>query len=70
LLLTSKFEEPSDVTEVENHLLYNSTITDDDIINLLDQDAISAIKIDTITDSETLEAALIDESNIENYLSN
>jgi hypothetical protein len=70
LLLTSKFEEPSDVTEVENHLLYNSTITDDDIINLLDQDAISAIKIDTITDSETLEAALIDESNVENYLTN
>jgi hypothetical protein len=32
--------EESYATEIENQLLYNSTISDDDIVNLLDEEAI------------------------------
>ena len=62
--------EESYATEIENQLLYNSTISDDDIVNLLDEEAILNIKINTSIDKSELEDALLKESMIENYLTN
>jgi len=62
--------EESYATEIENQLLYNSTISDDDIVNLLDEEAILNIKINTSIDKGELEDALLKENIIENYLTN
>jgi hypothetical protein len=62
--------EESYATEIENQLLYNSTISDDDIVNLLDEEAILNIKINTSIDKSELEDALVKENMIENYLTN
>ena len=62
--------EESYATEIENQLLYNSTISDDDIVNLLDEEAILNIKINTSIDKSELEDALLKENMIENYLTN
>lgn len=58
------------VVEVEDHLLYNSTLSDDDIVNLLDEETISNMKIESSIDNIEIEQTLIEESNIENYITN
>lgn len=62
--------EEAYATEIENQLLYNSTISDDDIVNLLDEEAILNIKINTSIDKSELEDDLLKENMIENYLTN
>lgn len=62
--------DESYATEIENQLLYNSTISDDDIVNLLDEEAILNIKLNTSIDKSQLEDALLKENMIENYLTN
>ncbi len=62
--------EEAYATEIENQLLFNSTISDDDIVNLLDEESILNIKINTSIDKSELEDALLKENMIENYLTN
>ena len=57
-------------TEVENYLTNHSTITDDDIVNLLDDTDIAKLKQETLLDDETLENAILEDSNFENYITN
>lgn len=63
-------EKKEYVVEVEDHLLYNSTLSDDDIVNLLDEETISNMKIESSIDNNEIEQTLIEESNIENYITN
>lgn len=57
-------------TEVEYYISNHSTITDDDIVNLLDDDDIATLKQETSLDDATLENAILEDSNIENYITN
>jgi hypothetical protein len=63
-------EDNSYATEIENHLLYHSTLSDDDIVNLLDEETISNIKINSSIENKVIEETLIEDSAIETYLTN
>ena len=69
-VFSTKERQPLITTEIENQLLYNSTISDDDIVNLLDEEAISKIKINSSIDKSELEETLLKEEIIQNYLTN
>jgi hypothetical protein len=56
--------------EIENYLTQHSTLSDDDIVNLLDTEDIENIKIDNKIENEALEEALLNNSQIENYITN
>lgn len=57
-------------TEIENHILYHSTLSDDDIVNLLDEESISNIKVTSAVDAKEIEETLMEESNLEAYITN
>lgn len=57
-------------TEIENHILYHSTLSDDDIVNLLDEESISNIKVNSAVDAKEIEETLMEESNLEAYITN
>lgn len=56
--------------EIENYLTQHSTISDDDIVNLLDTEDIENIKIDNKIENEALEEVLLNNSQIEDYITN
>jgi hypothetical protein len=55
--------------EVENYITTHSTITDDDIVNLLDYEDIAKLKSETTIDL-TQEDILSENPDIENYIYN
>jgi len=57
-------------TEIENYLYYYSTITDDEIIDHLDESDLNNITIESQVTDETLETILMEESDIEYQLTN
>lgn len=57
-------------TDIENYLTQHSTLSDDDIVNLLDKEDIENIKIDNTIEDEALEEVLINNSQIEDYITN
>jgi hypothetical protein len=57
-------------TEVENYITNRSTITDDDLVNLLDEEDIAKLKTETTIDGLTTEDVLSENSDIENYILN
>ncbi|WP_395043299.1 hypothetical protein [Flavobacterium sp.] len=57
-------------TEIENYLAYNSTLLDDDIIELLEKEDIAKIEVETTIDDKTIEEALFNNAEIENYITN
>lgn len=56
--------------EIENYLTQHSTISDDEIVNLLDTEDIENIKIDNKIENEVLEDVLLNNSQIEDYITN
>lgn len=53
---------------LENYLAYQSTISQYDLINLLDKEDIEALESDLKIDDAVVESALSDNTNLENYL--
>lgn len=61
-------KQPQDVAEVENYLSYQSTITDDDLIELLSHEAAETPAGDA--ESAALEEILTDNAHLEDYITN
>lgn len=57
-------------SEVENYLVNNTTLSDDDIVNLLEQEDIDKLKEETPIEKEALEEALSNNPEIEQYITN
>lgn len=57
-------------SEVENYLVNNTTLSDDDIVNLLEQEDIYKLKEETLIEKEALEEALSNNPEIEQYITN
>lgn len=56
--------------EIENYLAYHTTLTNDDIIELLDEEDIAKIEINNTIDKQTIEEELTENLDIENYITN
>lgn len=67
---------PQDVTnpnsdkEIENYLSYHSTLTDDDIVELMDKEDIEALNIQSPIEDNEMEDILTDNANLEHYIIN
>jgi len=59
-----------DETQLENYLSQQSNLSEDDIVELLDEEKIRHIKLELNVDSNELEESLITNPNIEEYLTN
>ncbi len=72
LPLANRFKDiaATDSTEIENYLSYHSTLSDDDIINLLEKEDIDKIDVTGSFDEKTIEEALYNTAEIENYITN
>lgn len=57
-----------DEETMENYLAYQSTISQYDLINLLDNEDIEALESVLKVDDAVVESALSDNTNLENYL--
>jgi hypothetical protein len=57
-------------SEVENYLVNNTTLSDDDIVNLLEQEDIDKLKEAAPIEKEALEEALSNNPEIEQYITN
>lgn len=57
-------------SEVENYLVNNTTLSDDDIVNLLEQEDIDQLKEEAPIEKEALEEALSNNPEIEQYFTN
>ncbi len=57
-------------SEVETYITQHTSVSDDDIVNLLDQEDIDKLKIDTPIEDEALEDILSKNSELENYITN
>lgn len=53
---------------IENYMSNNNTITDNDLISLLDENDIKNLNLNLTIDDELIENELIENKNIENYL--
>ena len=56
--------------EVENYLSYHSTLTDDDIVELLDSEDLDKLNITNTIEDKQIEDILSDNSNLEEYITN
>lgn len=56
--------------EVETYITQHTTVSDDDIVNLLDQEDIDDLKIEAPIEEEALEDLLSTDSDLENYITN
>ncbi len=69
----NQFTTSSDVisnVEVENYLANHSTITDDDIVNLLDTEDIEKLAVETPIDNLTADDIMSQNVDVESYLTN
>lgn len=63
---TSKIDE----VQLENYLGEQSNVSEDDIVELLDEEKIQQIKLELNVNSNELEEALLTNSNVEDYIIN
>jgi hypothetical protein len=56
--------------DVENYLVYHTTLSDDDIVNLLEQEDIENIKVSNPIENEAIEDVLSNNSELEQYITN
>ncbi len=56
--------------EIENYLTNHSSFTDDELVNLLDKEDISKIKIDSKLKNDAIEELLIDNTDLEQIITN
>ena len=61
-------QEEIDSATLENYIAYQSNISEEEIVNLLEQDDLDKIKLDFNIDDATIEDALKSNSNLEQYL--
>ena len=59
-----------DAVQLENYLNEQSSLSEDDIVELLDNDKIQQIKLELNVDSHELEETLLNSSNLEDYIIN
>ena len=59
-----------DSTTLENYLACQSGISEEEIVDLLEQEDINKIKIDINVDNQTIEETLKSNSNLEEYIIN
>ena len=59
-----------DDATLENYLAYQSSVSDTDLVNLLDEDDIQKISIDLNIEDKILENELTENKNLEYYLLN
>ena len=59
-----------DAAALENYIAYHSSITQTDIVNMLDEKDIDNMSVDLKIDNQSIENELSDNSNIEQYLTN
>jgi hypothetical protein len=67
--IQSKEQEVSS-DDVENYLVYHTTLSDDDIVNLLEQEDIENIKVSNPIENEAIEDVLSNNSELEQYITN
>ena len=65
----SPTSEIDDVT-LENYIAYQSSISDTDLVNLLDEEDIQKMSIDLDIEDKTIENELTENKNLEYYLLN
>ena len=56
--------------DVESYIVNHSTISDDDIVNLLEQDDIDKIKTDVSVENDAIEEVLTNNTELEQYITN
>ena len=59
-----------DDTTLENYIAYHSSVSDTDLVNLLDEEDIQKISIDLNIEEKTIESELTENKNLEYYLLN
>jgi hypothetical protein len=64
----SNQQEEIDSETLENYIAYQSNISEEEIVNLLEQDDLDKMKLDFNIDDATIEDALKSNSNLEQYL--
>ncbi|WP_395067149.1 hypothetical protein [Flavobacterium sp.] len=57
-------------SEVETYITQHTTVSDDDIVDLLDKEDIDKLKTDVPIENEVLEDVLSNNSEIEQYITN
>ena len=61
-------QEEIDSATLENYIAYQSNISEEEIVNLLEQDDIDKMELDFNIDDAAIEDALKSNSNLEQYL--
>jgi len=61
-------QEEIDLATLENYIAYQSNISAEEIVNLLEQDDLDKMKLDFNIDDAAIEDALKSNSNLEQYL--
>ena len=67
--LQNKEQELSS-SEIENYLTLNKSVSDDEIVNLLEQEDIDNLKISTPITKEAIEDELSNSTELEQYITN
>ena len=63
-------EQETTTNEVESYLVNHTTLSDDDVVNLLDQEDIDQLKTEKPIEKEALEDVLSNNKEIEQYITN
>ena len=66
----STHQEEIDTATLENYLAYQSTISEDEIVNLLEQKDLDKMKMELNVDDAAIEDALKSNTNLEQYIIN
>lgn len=67
---TSPEVATTETNEIENYLAYHESLSDEEIIKLLDKEDIAEIEVTNSLDEEALKQALNEDSNTEYYITN
>ncbi|NDP27871.1 MAG: hypothetical protein GZ087_10670 [Flavobacterium sp.] len=59
-----------DDTTLENYITYHSSVSDEDLVNLLDEEDIQKMSVDYNIEDKTIENELSTNKNLEQYLLN
>ncbi len=67
--LQNKEQELSSI-EIENYLTQNKSVSDDEIVNMLEQEDIDNLRVTTPITKDALEDELSNNTNVEQYITN
>ncbi|SHG71687.1 hypothetical protein SAMN05443549_10624 [Flavobacterium fluvii] len=72
VVYTNFYSSSSEIDEatLENYISYHSTVSDADLVNLLDEKDIQKINVDLNIDDKLIENELSQDSNLEHYILN